>query len=280
MEDSQNKISIKFQHLCSWGMNMFFLPKWHKRSQWFYYRVNTFVVKYFWKMPCFILIYSTLQAKVHLNYWKIVNPAKRKLNASVKLSQPGYFQTRETVSLNYFRIFPRSAQPPSPSPLNVWRRTTRLTSESRVSCCLWGPPSTWMEPLCMRRWQPSSLPRWTTWKWILGRSSPSGKTMRRIVDNANANAVINEKNQNVCVCFSSIQHYSNCRQYRSCRHPSGRPGHHGDCTDLCWTSYWWHHSHHCGWLVSVSGFMDQELVNSNAFWARDTSLCEVTLTYT
>lgn len=65
--------------------------------------------------------------------------------------------------------------PHCPSPSNVWRRTTELTSESPGLSCRLGPPSTWMARHSTRLWRPSSSLRSTTWRWTLVRSSPSGK---------------------------------------------------------------------------------------------------------
>lgn len=82
-------------------------------------------------------------------------------------------------SLNYSSkpsFIPRvPAQQLSPWPSNVWKRTTRSTSESRASCCPSAPPSTWTELLFTKRWQPFSSPKSTTWRWTLVRSSQSGR---------------------------------------------------------------------------------------------------------
>lgn len=61
------------------------------------------------------------------------------------------------------------------SPSVVWRKTWGLTKESLALCSQSVPPSTWMELLCMRRLQPSSLLKWTASTSILVRLSLSGQ---------------------------------------------------------------------------------------------------------
>lgn len=60
---------------------------------------------------------------------------------------------------------------------DAWRRAWVWTAASPDSCCLWGPPSTWMAPRSMRPWQPSLLLKSTTMSWTLVRSPQSGETM-------------------------------------------------------------------------------------------------------
>lgn len=72
-------------------------------------------------------------------------------------------------------FFHTTVLPHFPSPSNVWRRTTELTSESPDLFCQSAPPSTWTGRHFTRPWRPSLSLRSTTWRWTLVRSSPSGK---------------------------------------------------------------------------------------------------------
>lgn len=59
----------------------------------------------------------------------------------------------------------------------AWRRAWAWIAASPGSCCLWGPPSTWMALLSMRPWQPSLLLKSTTMSSTWARSPQSGEMM-------------------------------------------------------------------------------------------------------
>lgn len=70
------------------------------------------------------------------------------------------------------------------------------------------------------------------------------------------------------LCLFS-QHHSDCSQYRCSWNPTGWTRYHGDRVDLCGSSHWWHHSHHCcglGFVSKGSSFHNEELSTIKPIW--------------
>lgn len=50
------------------------------------------------------------------------------------------------------------------------------------------------------------------------------------------------------------QHHGHCSQHWCSRDTTSRTGHHGDSANIRGVANWWHHSHHCGRLGTVSSY--------------------------